>query len=119
MHSSGRLSCISLFVSLWWCAGVARAQDATNRPTVERDVSSKIHTIGLRFETDGTCFSYGVFYAHYWLNGHSTNGLGPIGVAGFGVEARLLTEDHRDVDAILLGPIGRAAMAGDGGGASA
>jgi hypothetical protein len=109
---------LSVAVGAVVCAREAGAQTSAAEPIVTRDEEWKLHAIGLRFETDGTCFSYGIYYAHYWASASLTDGLGPIGMAGAGLQVRLVTEQHRDIGAILVGPIGRIAMMGDAGGAS-
>jgi hypothetical protein len=109
---------LSVAVGLTVYARAADAQTPAATPVVTRDEEWKLHAIGLRFETDGKRFSYGVYYAHYWANASSTDGLGFIGMGGAGLEVRLVTERHRDIGAILVGPIGRVAMLGDAGGGS-
>lgn len=84
---------------------------------VFREGRSKSHVLGLRYDV-GSASSYGLGYLHVHDAASARRGAGVTTYFGYGVEGRLATSDHSQLDAGIISAAGRAGAWGHGGGLS-
>lgn len=95
--------------------GTALAEPRDREYETRYEESNKAHFVAARYDRGKRGSTYGVGYFHAWEFGGSTDGLGMFGWFGPGVELRVATADHDDVDGMVVAVPLRWSMIADGG----